>query len=461
MNELRNTGLLSLDDFEGLVGSGSVTTVICAVPDPYGRLVGKRLTIDGFRSLCLKGEGVNASGVIFAFDLELEPLDLPIANADNGYRDVRLVPDLSTMRRVPWEPDAVIVICDTFEVDSDELVAVAPRTILRRQLLRLVERELSLKIASELEFYVATIPSVEARRSGYRNLPSISDDRSDYQLMQSSRDEWFLGQIRKQMPDFGVPIEAAKPEWGRGQQEITMGFCEPLQMADRHVLFKYGIKDLARRSDLTVTFMAKPKIDDVGSSCHMHMSLWDLAGQQPLGADVTGTSMSPLFGSFVAAQMEYVLELGLLLAPTVNAYKRFRTNQFAGTSIALGDDNRSCAFRLLGSGSEMHLEHRVAGADANPYYAFSAVVIAGLQGIEEGLPTPPIHEGNAEEDPTLRRMTNTMLQSVDRFANSKLARTGLGDEVFEHLLHSAEAEVAAFQLDTVTDWELQRYYERI
>lgn len=461
MNELKNTGLLSLEDFEELAQSGSVTTVICAVPDPYGRLVGKRLTIDGFRALGLDGDGINASGVIFAFDLQLEPLDLPIANADNGYRDVRLVPDLETMRRVPWEPDAVLVICDALETDSDAFVEVAPRTILKRQLARLAEKQLSLKIASELEFYVSTLPPAEARRCGYRDLPSISDDRSDYQLMQSSRDEWFLGQIRKQMPDFGVPIEAAKPEWGRGQQEITMGFTEPLEMADRHVLFKYGTKDLARRSDLTVTFMAKPKIDDVGSSCHMHMSLWDHPAQRSLGAVGTGVAMSPVFGSFVAAQMEYVLELGLLLAPTVNSYKRFRTNQFAGTSIALGDDNRSCAFRLLGRGPEMHLEHRVPGADINPYYAFSAVILAGLQGIEDGLPIPPIHTGNAEEDQALLRMTNTMPQSVERFSNSKLARSGFGDEVFEHLLHSAEAEVAAFQFDVVTDWELQRYYERI
>jgi glutamine synthetase len=389
--------LLTKEEFEELASAKEIDTVICAAPDPYGRLVGKRLTIDGFRALGLDGEGINASGIIFGFDIELNPLELKIANADNGYRDIRLVPDLKTMRRVPWEQNAVLVMCDAFETESETMVAVAPRTILKQQISRAREMDLSFKFASELEFFVAAVSNADARKAEYRNLTMLCDDRADYQLMQSARDEWFIHQLRSQLTAFGVPIEAHKPEWGPSQQELTLDYCETLEMADRHVLFKYGVKELARMSDLTVTFMAKPRIDEVGSSGHMHVSLWDGAGTMPLGwsADPSG-GMSSVFGSFVAGQLQYAIELGLMFAPTINSYKRFKTNAFAGTAVALGDDNRSCAMRLVGNGPSYRLEHRIPGADVNPYYAFSAVIAGGLRGIEDKRPIPSIHVGNAE-----------------------------------------------------------------
>lgn len=461
MNTSTNA-LLALEEYEELARAGEIDTVICAAPDPYGRLVGKRLTIDGFRALGLDGEGINASGIIFGFDIELNPLELKIANADNGYRDVRLVPDLATMRRVPWERNAVLVLCDAYESDSDTMVSVAPRTILKQQIRRAQEQDLSFKFASELEFFVAAVSPADAKRAEYRDLPMWCEDRGDYQLIQTARDEWFIHQIRSHLQAFGVPIEAYKPEWGPSQQEVTLDYCEALEMADRHMLFKYGVKELARKSDLTVTFMAKPRIDEVGSSGHMHISLWDGAGTTPLSwSNDPNGGMSSVFGSFVAAQLQYAVELGLLFAPTINSYKRFRTNQFAGTAIALGDDNRSCALRLVGHGPSFRLEHRIPGADVNPYYAFSATIAAGLRGIEDQLPIPPIHTGNAENDSGLELMTTTMHQSVDRFSHSKLARAAFGDDVFEHLLLSARAEVTAFDSGTVTDWETKRYYERV
>lgn len=451
---------LTLDEFDELVADGAIDTVICAAPDPYGRLVGKRLTIPAFRSLGLSGEGVNASGFIFGVDVEMNPLELPVSNAENGYVDVRLVPDLATLRRVPWDAHAALVICDAHESTSDDLLAVAPRTILRRQVSRAREHGLSFKFASELEFFLAATPPAEAWREEYRNLRMLSDYRSDYQLTQSARDEWFIHQIRSQMPEFGIPVESSKPEWGLGQQEVTLDYCETLEMADRHVLFKYGIKELAHKADLTVTFMAKPKIDEVGSSCHLHVSMWDAAGAVPMGwAD--GGGMSPTFGSFVAGQLRHAVELGLLFAPTVNSYKRYLPEQFAGTVIALGDDNRSCSFRLVGQGPSFRVENRIPGADVNPYYAFSATIAAGLAGIAAELPAPAVHEGNAWADTALPVMSTSLHQSVERFAHAKAARVAFGDDVFEHLLSSAQAEVTAFDSGTVTDWETKRYYERV
>ena len=452
--------LLDLDQFEKLAATGEINTVVCATPDPYGRLVGKRLTIPAFRSLGLSGAGINASSFIFAVDLEMNPLDLPVSNADNGWADIRLVPDLTTLRRVPWEPHAALVICDAYEADSDTMLAVAPRTILRQQIERAREQGLAFKFASELEFFLAATPPRQAWELGYQNLKMLSDYRSDYQMVQAGRDDWFIERIRNQMPGFGVSIESSKPEWGLGQQEVTLDYCDTLEMADRHVLFKYGVKQLAHAADLTVTFMAKPKIDDVGSSCHLHVSMWSSDGS-PLSWSADTAGMSAKFGSFVAGQLTHAADMTLLLAPTVNSYKRFQPDQFAGTAIALGADNRSCAFRLVGTGPSFRVENRIPGGDVNPYYAYSATIAAGLDGIARELPTPDIFDGNAWTGSGVPIVPTSLHQALRLFEECKMARAALGDDVFDHLLSSSRSELVAFDSHTVTDWEMRRYYERV
>ncbi len=455
------TGRISLDELLGLLSAGEVDTVMCAAPDPYGRLVGKRLTAHAFRALCVDGEGVNASTFVFAVDLDMNPIELPVSNLENGYVDFRLVPDMSTLRRVPWEPRTVVALCDAYLSDSDELLPIAPRSILRAQVERAAARGIAVKFASELEFFLARTSPNEAWQRGYRDLDMLSNYRSDYQMLQSGRDEWFIAQLRNDLTEFGVPIESSKPEWGLGQQEVTLDYTTALEMADRHVLFKHAVKELAHRAGMTTTFMAKPKIDEVGSSCHLHMSLWSADGDEPLDWNASAGGMSPLFGSFVSGMVEHVLELGLLLAPTVNSYKRFLPEQFAGTAIAVGHDNRSCAFRLVGHGPSYRVENRIPGADVNPYYAYSASIIAGLSGIERSLPAPTVHRGNAWNDPTLRSMWSAMHQAVDAFGRSDVAESAFGPEVYEHLLLTAQKEVQAFESGCVTDWETVRYYERV
>jgi len=452
---------LTYDELLELAERGEIDTVVCATPDPYGRMVGKRVTVRSFTRLCVDGDGIGASTFVFAVDMEMTPLDLPVSSAENGWADFRLVPDFGTLRRIPWEPNAAFVICDAYEMHSDELVQVAPRSILRKQIARAEEKELTFRFASELEFFLARTPPSEAWKRRYRDLDMLSDYRNDYQALQGGRDEWFIRQIRNSMDEFGVPTESSKPEWGLGQQEITLDYCETMEMADRHVLFKYGVKELAQRAGLTCTFMAKPAIDEVGSSCHLHVSLWNTR-EEPLSWDGTGPAgMSAQFGQFIAGQAAHVRELGLLFAPTVNSYKRFLPDQFAGTAIAVGVDNRSCAFRLVGHGASFRVENRIPGADVNPYYAYSATIAAGLAGIEAQLPLPTLHTGNAWTDGQVDTMTTSLHASVDHFAASELAPRAFGEQAYQHLLLSARAEVTAFDSGCVTDWELVRYYERV
>ena len=453
-------GLISLDELLDLLNRGEVDTVMCATADPYGRLVGKRLTPHAFRELCVHGEGVNASTFVFAVDMDMNPIELPVSNLENGYLDFRLVPDLATIRRVPWDPNVVVIMCDSLLIDTDEPLSVAPRSILKAQLRHAADAGLTMKFASELEFFLSRTPPNEAWARGYRDLDMLSNYRSDYQMSQAARDEWFIAQIRNGMTAFGVPIESSKPEWGLGQQEITLDYTAALEMADRHVLFKHSVKELANRAGMTCTFMAKPAIDEVGSSCHLHMSLWSADGTEPLCWDPQSRGMSSVFGSFVGGMVDHVLELGVLLAPTVNSYKRYLPEQFAGTAITVGQDNRSCAFRLVGHGPSYRVENRIPGADVNPYYAYSAMIAAGLAGIERGREIPPIYAGNAWQDPSLRTMWWAMHQAVAAFEGSTLAREAFGSDVYEHLLQTVQKEVRAFETGCVTDWERIRYYER-
>lgn len=449
---------LELAAYQQLVADGVVDTVICAVPDLHGRLMGKRLTPSGFAALGLSGEGVAASSYLFASDIDMTPIDTVISGDANGWADFRMLPDLTTLRRVPWEPNAVLVLCDAYYGDTDRLIEEAPRTILRRQIERALAQNISFKFASELEFFLAAVGPRAALDADYRDLPMTSGYRGDYQILQSSRDEAIIHEIRTSMPDFGIPIESSKTEWGLGQQEITLDYCETMAMADRHVLFKHGIKEIAQRRDLTATFMAKPSIDDVGSSCHLHLSLWSESDGSSL--DWADGGMSELFGSFVAGQLAHAIELGLLFAPTVNSYKRYVPDQFAGTAIVVGYDNRSCAFRLVGQGDSYRLENRIPGADTNPYLAYTGTIAAGLNGIVAGLATPEIFQGNAWSDADLPLMTSSLRESVDLFADSKTALDALGEQVHQHLLGFYRHELRAFESETVTDWERRRYFDR-
>lgn len=455
-------GLLTVDQYTELADDGAIDTVICAVPDPYGRLMGKRLTPRSFRALALDGDGVRASAYLFATDVDMEPMNLPIANAANGWADFRMVPDLSTMRRVPWEPNAVMVLCDAYEEKSDRLLAVAPRSILRAQLDRAAGYDLEFHFASELEFYLATTEHAGADGAAIEDIARTSRHRMDYSILQSAQDEWFIRLLRNGLDRFGIPVESSKTEWGLGQQEITIDHAPALQMADYHALFKHSVKQLAAAAGMTASFMAKPGAGEVGSSCHIHASLWSVSTGDPIDWDPAAPEhLSERFGQFVAGQIAGARELGLLWAPTVNSYKRYIPNAFAGTSLVVGLDNRSCGFRLVGEGPSFRVENRIPGADVNPYHAYAATIVAGLAGIDHRLPAPDIYRGDAYSDPSLEGMTTTMHESIRQFRASSLARKAFGDETHSHLAAFSAAELAQFEHATVTDWEVSRYFGRI
>jgi glutamine synthetase len=455
-------GRITLEELGRLSAAGALDTVVCAMPDLWGRLMGKRVSPHSFMSTALGEEGLHASLYLFVVDMDMDPRPgYEMTSWEDGYRDCRMVPDLDTLRVIPWLPRTAMVLCDPVDEETGELVEVAPRVILKRQLERYRAARMRLKCATELEFFLYADDYRGAWERRYRDLKPLSYYRSDYHVLQSSKDEGFLRSVRDAMNAADIEVEFSKSEWGLGQQEVNLRYADALEMADRHALYKNGVKELSAAAGMAASFMAKPRIDDIGSSCHVHLSVWDEDGEHSLVPGTGPHGLSEQFGHFLAGQVAHGPELAVTLAPNINSYKRFQLNQFAGVSFAWGVDNRTCGLRVVGHGPSMRVENRIPGADANPYLVIAALAAAGLAGIEAKLEPPPPLQANAAEHPECPQMPRTLGEGLDCFKRSALMRTAFGQEVCEHLGNFFRQELDAFNHETVTDWELVRYFERV
>jgi glutamine synthetase len=468
---------MNLQILKTKIKSGAIDTVIVAFPDVFGRLVGKRFTGQFFLD-SVADHGTHGCNYLLTVNIEMDPMDgFKLANWEKGFGDFGLRPDFNSLRLVPWQPGTALVICDSFHHDG-KLVDEAPRSVLRRQLDLLAKPKQACCIASELEFFLFNNSYHDAFEAEYRNLTPSSDYRIDYHTMQPARDEALMRAVRNMMGAARVPVETSKGEWGRGQHEINFRYAEPLPMADMHVIFKQGIKEIAAQHGKSITFMPKPWASEVGSSCHIHVSLWKGGRnlfwngtiEHPTSnnqrrspakrSDASTPRGSALFRQFLGGLMKYAPELSLLFAPTINSYKRYQTASWAPTRMAWAYDNRTVGFRVVGHGDSFRIENRMPGADANPYLAFAATLVAGMAGVEERLDCGAVYEGNAYVDPKLARLPKSLREAADLMDRSKLARRALGDHVVDFYVHTARLEVDAYD-NAVTDWERVRYFERI
>jgi glutamine synthetase len=279
--------------------------------------------------------------------------------------------------------------------------------------------------------------------------------------LQTSREEYILRRIRNEMIGAGIPVEFSKGEAGRGQHEVNVTYDEALTAADRHLVFKNGIKEIAAQEGRAATFMAKWTMDDTGSSCHVHTSLWDAESGEPLMADAShATGLSVVGRRFLAGQLEAARELAWCAAPTVNSYRRYVPGSWAPTAVVWGEDNRTCGFRVVGTGAGRRVESRIPGADVNPYLVLAAAVAAGLYGIDHELELGEPYPRNAYEASDVPRIPTTLVEAIDELRGSKVAVEAFGAEVHHHLLNTAVQEWEASNRH-VSDWELARYFERL
>ena len=446
--------MLTVNDLKTLVKKGEIDTVLTALPDMAGRLMGKRMTGRYFVEEVLSG-GMRACAYLLTVDMEMEPLPgFATASWASGYQDMRALPDLSTLRRIPWLDKTALVLCDLVTEEGDP-VEVSPRHILKKQIARAAKQGYRPKMGSELEFYLYQDTFEGARVKNYHGLDPFSAYLEDYHILQTTKEEPIIQAIRNGMEGAGIPVENSKGEWGRGQEEINLRFADALEMADRHVIYKNGVKEITYLKGASATFMAKPHADRAGSSFHLHSSLWNKMGTQNLFGN-----HPELFKQHVAGQLALGRALSYWYAPTINSYKRYQSGSFAPTRLVWGEDNRTCGLRVIGKGNARRVENRLPGADANPYLAFASTIAAGLYGIEKKLKPPPLFKGNAYETPGLPEVPKTLHEALDEFEHSKILRQLFGEEVITHYAHAGRLEQAAYD-QAVTCWELNRYFERI
>lgn len=454
-------GMLTLGQLRKLIPTNEIDTVVVGFTDHYGRLMGKRYDAEMFVDSIAEA-GAHACTYLLTTDMEMEPVrGYRFANWELGYGDFHLVPDMATLRRATWLPRSALVLCDVCDAKTHEPSAIAPRSILRKQTGAARALGFDTLAASELEHYLFRTSYAAMSRGALPDLTPAGWYLEDYHLMQGARTEDFHGAVRRHLKDSGVPVENSKGEWGRGQHEVNVRYAETLTMADRHVVFKQCMKELADSMGLSVTFMAKIASNQAGSGCHIHFSLWRkgrnaLVGNKHLGP----IQCSDEFRWFLGGWLARVPEVMVFYAPTVNSYKRYVNASWAPTRLAWSRDNRTAGFRIVGDGESLRIEFRIAGADCNPYLAFAASLASGLDGIANRTEPPEHFSGDIYAAEELPRVPYTLAEATERFATSDFAKRAFGDDVVEHYLHFFRSEQRAYDM-AVTDWEIQRYFERI
>lgn len=451
-------GWIAEEELLGLVERGEVETVLAVFPDLYGRLVGKRITGHFFCEEVL-AHGMHVCDYLLACDMEMDPVPgYRFASWQKGYGDVRCVPDLGTLRRATWLERTALVLCDVYVEEKEELVAVAPRSILKRQLARAAALGFEAMGGSELELFVLRETYESAHRKGFDNLEPFGWYVEDYHTLQGFKTEGLIGAIRRHLDASGVPVEFSKGEWGPGQHEINLRYANFLEMADRHVIYKQAAKEIAIQQGLAVTFMAKLDERYAGSSMHLHSSLWSADTREALFAG-DAQALPDRCRWWLGGLMRHARACALMFAPYVNSYKRFRAGSFAPTKIAWAYDNRTVGFRVVGHGPSLRVECRIPGADANPYLAFAATLAAGLDGIANRIEPGAAFRGDAYAAAELPSVPETLPEAIAEFGASALLREAFGADVVEHLLHFARTEQRKFE-EVVTTWERRRFFER-
>jgi glutamine synthetase len=442
---------MTLDELRAEVDRGAVDTVLLALTDMQGRLQGKRLTARHFLAEVAE-HGAEGCNYLLGVDVDMATVSgYSMFSWERGYGDFVLRPDLDTLRPVPWQEGTVVCLADVAWDDGSD-VAVSPRQILRGQLARLAERGWTANAGTELEFIVFRDTYEQAWHKGYRELEPANLYNVDYSLLGTARVEPLIRRIRNSMEAAGMLCEDSKGECNFGQHEINFHYADALRTADEHAIYKNGVKEIAALEGMAITFMAKYDQRE-GNSCHIHFSLADEQG--PLFH-----RDRKLFESFLAGQLAALRELTLLLAPNINSYKRFAAASFAPTTVAWGHDNRTCSLRVVGEGPSLRFENRVGGADLNPYMALSAIIAAGLDGVDRGLELEPAFEGNAYAAQERPRVPSSLRDARELFAASEIARSALSGEVVDHYVNAADVELDAFGA-AVTDWERLRGFERL
>ncbi len=448
-------------DFETLkqqVAEGSVDTVLACLVDMQGRLMGKRFHAANFVETSF--DETHCCNYLLATDLEMATPDGYASTSwQSGYGDYVMKPDLTTLRPVPWLEGTVMVICDVLDHHTHEPVSHSPRAVLKRQIDRLSALGYTAMMATELEFFLFEQSFDTIRKTGFAELAPISGYNEDYHILQTTKEEHVMRPVRNHLYAAGIPVENTKGEAEAGQEELNIRYAAALDCADHHTIAKHAVKEIAWQQGHAVTFLPKWATDRVGSSSHVHQSLW-VDGKPVFYEAEAELGKSKLMDHYMAGLIKYAPDYVYFLAPYVNSYKRFAKGTFAPTKTVWSVDNRTAGFRLCGDGTKgVRVECRIGGSDLNPYLAQAAMLAAGIKGIEEALELPAPTTGDVYEDAKAADIPQTLRAATETLRGSAMLRAAMGDDVIDHYTRAAEWEQEEFDR-AVTDWEIARGFER-
>lgn len=451
-------GLMSFDDLTSAVAAGAIDTVLVAMVDMQGRLMGKRFLAQHFVDGAW--QETHCCNYLLATDLEMATPDGYAATSWRaGYGDYVMKPDLGTIRPLPWLEGTALVLCDLLDHRTHAPVPHAPRQVLKDQVARAEAMGFSPVMATELEFFLFEHSLREIAADGFRDLRPISDYNEDYHIFQTTKEEMIMRPVRNHLHAAGVPVENTKGEAEAGQEELNIRYAAALDTADHHTIAKHAIKEIAWQQGHAASFLAKWSHHRVGSAAHIHQSLWK-AGQNAFFEKGAEHGMSDLMRSYVAGQIRYARDVTFFLAPYVNSYKRFQKGTFAPTKTVWSVDNRTAGFRLCGEDTaSVRIECRIAGSDINPYLALAALLAAGLAGVEEGLELAPPTRGDVYQSDDVPEIPRSLREAIGTLRSSAMLRAAMGDFVVDHYTRCGEWEQEEFDR-VVTDWELARGFER-
>ena len=447
---------MTFEELKEAIASGRIDTVLTCMVDMQGRLMGKRFHAEAFLDIA-EGE-THCCNYLLATDLAMATPDGYASTSwDKGYGDYILKPDLSTLRPMPWLDSTAMVLCDVLD-HHHEPVAHSPREMLKRQIARAEAMGLTPVMATELEFFLFRGTHDEIARNGFR-LETISTYNEDYNIFQTSKEEPVMQPIRNHLRAMGVPVEGSKGEAEAGQEELNIHYAEALATADHHTIAKHAVKEIAHQNGAAASFLPKWHADRVGSSSHVHQSLWR-DGANAFHDPARPMGKSEMMDHYMAGLLKYAGECTYFFAPYINSYKRFAKGTFAPTQAVWSVDNRTAAFRLCGEGTKaVRIECRTPGSDMNPYLALAAMLAAGLKGIEEKLPLPDPFSGDAYEDDRTPHIPRTLRDAREALLGSDMLRAAIGDAVIAHYARAAEVELDDFNR-VVTDYEIARGFEK-
>lgn len=453
------SGLLTLDQLKQSVSSGHIDTVIVAIVDMQGRLMGKRFHAQHFVETAW--EETHCCDYLLATDIEMATPDgFASTSWESGYGDYIMKPDMQTLRMAPWAVKSAMVLCDVLDHHTHSDVEHSPRAILKKQIARLEAMGYSAMAATELEFFTFQQSYDELRDLDYRSMKPISAYNEDYHIFQTAKEEGLMRDIRNQLFQAGIPVENTKGEAEAGQAELNITYSDALNMADNHSIAKNAVKEIAYAHNKSVTFLAKCSADTVGSSSHVHQSLQANDGTPAFYDASADHSMSKMMKHYLAGQLQHAAELTPFLAPYINSYKRFAPGTFAPTKIIWSIDNRTAAYRVVGAGTPgVRFECRIGGSDINPYLAMAAIIAAGIAGVENKLELPPVFSGDAYAANDAKEIPTNLQDATTTMDNSSMLRAAFGDKVIDHYVHAANWEIKEFA-KVVTDYEIKRGFER-